>query len=113
MRRHRQVASGVGTRSYGSGSATRKQCPRNEVIAESYKKECQEKNLPFGSMPVDFLSRHSAQLPERALLLLEWSSPGGRFCFVSSSETENQLFFLVVPFRCCDGAHRFSKTQQA
>src|SRR5215831_14395670 len=24
--------------------------------AESYKKECQEKNLPFGSMPVDFLS---------------------------------------------------------
>jgi hypothetical protein len=36
---------------------------------KSYKKECQEKNLPFGSMPVDFLSRHSAQLPERALLL--------------------------------------------
>src|SRR5262244_1219512 len=40
-------------------------CPPDE----SYKKECQEKNLPFGSMPVDFLSRHSAQLPERALLL--------------------------------------------
>ena len=40
----------------------------NAVTAESYKKECQEKNLPFGSMPVDFLSRHSAQLPERALL---------------------------------------------
>jgi len=40
----------------------------NEVTAESYKRECQEKNLPFGSMPVDFLSRHSAQLPERALL---------------------------------------------
>jgi len=41
----------------------------NEVTAESYKKECQEKNLPFGSMPVDFLSWHLAQLPERALLL--------------------------------------------
>jgi hypothetical protein len=41
----------------------------NEVIAESYKKKCQEKNLPFDSMPVDFLSRHLAQLPERALLL--------------------------------------------
>ena len=41
----------------------------NELTAEPYKKECQEKNLPFGSMPVDFLSRHSAQLPERALLL--------------------------------------------
>jgi hypothetical protein len=41
----------------------------NAAIAESYKKECQEKNLPSGSMPVDFLSRHSAQLFERALLL--------------------------------------------
>ena len=36
--------------------------------AESYKKECQEKTFPFGSMPIDFLSWHSAQLPERALL---------------------------------------------
>ena len=35
---------------------------------KSYKKECQEKNVPFGSMPIDFLSWHSAQLPERALL---------------------------------------------
>jgi hypothetical protein len=71
------------------------------------------KKSPLGSMPVDFLSRHSAQLPERALLLLEWFSPGERFGFVSGFEAEKQLFFLVVPFRCCDDAHRFSETQQA
>ena len=93
-------------------------CPRGHRVEfgdsrASYKKECQGKNLPFGSMPVDFLSRHSAQLPERALLLLEWFSPGERFGFVSGFEAEKQLFFLVVPFRCCDGAHRFSETQQA
>src|SRR5580658_10401173 len=60
-----------------------------------------------------FLSRHSAQLSERKLLLWEWSSPGERFSFVSACEPENQLFFPVVPFRCCDGALRFSETQQA
>src|SRR6266704_6602272 len=30
--------------------------------ARSYKRECQEKYLPFGSVPTLFLSRHSAQL---------------------------------------------------
>ena len=40
-------------------------------------------------------------------------SPGVWFCFVSGFEAEKQSFFLVVPFRCCDGAHRFSETQQA
>src|SRR5580692_9673705 len=64
-------------------------------------------------MPAHFLSRHSAQLSERTLLLWEWSSPGDRFCFVSACEAENQLLSPVVPFRCCDGAHRFSETQQA
>src|SRR6516164_7716862 len=57
------------------------------------------------------LSRHSAQLFERSLLLWEWSSPGKGFCFVSACETEMRLFSPVVPFRCCDGAHRFLKQQ--
>jgi hypothetical protein len=35
----------------------------------SYKRECQEKNLPLGWVPIIFLSRHSAQLFERALSL--------------------------------------------
>jgi len=85
----------------------------NIPLPQSYKKECQEKHFPFGSMPIDFLSWHSAQLPERALLSSEWSCSGEKFCLVSGCETEKQLFFLVVPFRCCDGAHRFSETQQA
>ncbi len=36
---------------------------------KSYKRECQEKNLPLGWVPIIFLSRHSAQLFERALSL--------------------------------------------
>ena len=69
--------------------------------------------LSLGSMPTHFLPRHSAQLSERKLLLWEWSSPGERFSFVSACEPENQLFFPVVPLRGCDGAFRFSETQQA
>jgi hypothetical protein len=34
-----------------------------------------------------------------------------RSWFVSACEAENQFFFPVVPFRCCDGAHRFLKQQ--
>jgi integrase/recombinase XerD len=59
-----------------SGRVTRKP-------SKSYKKECQDKNLPFGSMPIDFLSRHSAELRLAALrffyiktLKKTWSSAG-------------------------------------
>jgi len=61
-----------GRRQLGNNSGSVKSTGQVLVNAEpskSYKKECQDKNLPFGSMPIDFLSRHSAQLPERALLL--------------------------------------------
>src|SRR6516164_3412900 len=30
---------------------------------------------------------------------------------VAACEAENQFFFPVVPFRCCDGANRFVKQQ--
>jgi len=54
-----------------------------------------------------FLSRHSAQPFERALVI-EWSCSGDVVsCFVSSHETVRSFFLPVVPFHCCDGAIRF------
>jgi len=77
----------------------------------SYKRECQEKDLPFDSMPVFILSRHSAQLFERALPFREWSSSGRVPCFVSACEAEMRFLFSVVPFRCHCSANRFLKQQ--
>jgi hypothetical protein len=56
-----------------------------------------------------FLSRHSAQLVERALSLREWSCSGLRSCFLSVCETEERFLFVVVPCPCCGGAIRFLK----
>src|SRR5271169_5878605 len=76
----------------------------------SYKSEWQEKYLPVGSVPTLFLSRHSAQLFERALAIDEWSSSDNvESCFVSSRETVRSFFLPVVPFHCRDGAIRFLK----
>jgi hypothetical protein len=36
----------------------------------------------------------------------EWSS-SGRKVVVFAYEAEKQFFLPVVPFRCCDGTHRF------
>ena len=52
------------------------------------------------------LPEHVGIQPNR---LKEWSS-SGRMVVVSACEVENEFFFPVVPFRCCDGAHRFSET---
>jgi len=57
-----------------------------------------------------FLSRHSAQLVERALPLREWSCPGLRSCFLSVYEAEERFLFAVVPYPCC-GAIRLLKHQ--
>jgi len=53
-----------------------------------------------------FLSRHSAQLFERALAIDEWSSSDDVSCFVSSHETVRLFLLPVVPFHCRDGASR-------
>src|SRR5260370_23670695 len=67
----------------------------------SYKKECQEKYFPTGSVPTLFSSRHSAQPFERALAIGEGSCSGDVVsCFVSSHETVRFLFLPVVPFPC-------------
>jgi len=57
-----------------------------------------------------FLSRHSAQPFERALVIDEWSSSDVVVpCFVSSHEALRFFFLPVVPFHCRDGAIRFLK----
>ena len=74
---------------------------------QSYKKECQEKNLPHRLNTAPFLSRHSAPLLERALLTesgLPQAEP-----FVSSPRAKRRYASppLWVSFRYRDGAHRF------
>ena len=66
------------------------------------------RDIPLRRLDADaFLSRHSAQLFERALVS-EWSCSGNvGSCFVSSLETVRSFFLPVVPFQCCDGAIRF------
>ena len=54
-----------------------------------------------------FLSRHSAQLFERALSIREWSSSGRVAYFVPACEAQERFLFPVVPYPCCDGALRF------
>jgi hypothetical protein len=77
------------------------------MSGKSYKRECQETFFPLGSVPTLFLSRHSAQPFERALVI-EWSCSGDIVsCFVSSHETVRSFFLPVVPFHFCDGAIRF------
>ena len=69
------------------------------ILSEKpYKREGQEKTLSFGSMPI-FLGIE----PNR---LKEWSSSGDKVV-VAACEAEKQFFLPVVPFRCCDGTHRF------
>ena len=83
------------------------------IAKTSYKKECQEKYFPTGSVPTLFSSRHSAQPFERALAIGEWSCSGDVVsCFVSSHETVRFLFLPVVPFPCRDGAHSFLETDK-
>src|ERR1700687_2706670 len=81
----------------------------NSVSEKSYKKECQEKYLSFGSVPTLFLSRHSAQLFERALSMREWSCSGLVSCFVSSCESAKRFLPPVVPYPYRDGVIRFLK----
>src|SRR4029077_10127318 len=76
---------------------------------KSYIRECQETFLSVGSVPILFLSRHSAQLVERALPLREWSCSGS--CFVSVCEAEERFLFAVVPYPRCGGAIRLLKHQ--
>jgi len=57
----------------------------------------QRKQLPVGSMPIFFGIQ-----PNR---VKEWSSSGGKVV-VFAYEAE-KFFLPVVPFRCCDGTHRF------
>src|SRR5260370_1285535 len=71
---------------------------------KSYKKECQEKNLPSRPDAGPFSSRHSAQLFERAPSIGEWSSLGRVLRFVSACEAKIRFLSPVVPFRCRDGA---------
>ena len=66
---------------------------------KSYKRECQEKTAPL-RLNADFCLGIQ---PNR---LKEWSS-SGRKVVVSACEAEKQFFLPVVPFRCCDGTHRF------
>jgi hypothetical protein len=72
----------------------------------SYKKECQEKHLPFGSVP-SFFSRHSAQLFERSHSMRAWSSSGPMSGFVSPPESAE--LSPCGPFPCCGGASHFLK----
>src|SRR5580700_5103941 len=74
---------------------------------KSYKRECQEKHLPFGLVPILFCLGIQPNWVERALPLREWSFSGLRSCFVSVAE--ERFLFAVVPYPCCDGAIRFLK----
>jgi hypothetical protein len=51
-----------------------------------------------------FLSRHSAQLFERALSIREWSSSGRVAYFVPACDPQERFLFPVVPYLRCDGA---------
>jgi hypothetical protein len=77
-------------------------------LNKSYKKECQEKDLPLGLVP-KYFSRHSAPVIERALSIREWSSSGLLSCFVSACKAQKRSLSPVVPFHCRDGAIRFLK----
>ena len=92
----------------GTGKAEAAKLPDAGIsLKQSYKRECQETFFPVGSVPTLFLSRHSAQPFERALVI-EWSCSGDVVsCFVSSHETVRSFFLPVVPFHCRDGAIRF------
>src|ERR1700676_5599376 len=57
-----------------------------------------------------FLSRHSAQLVERALPLRERSCSGLRSCFVSVCEADEPFLFAVVPLSLLWRRHSFSET---
>src|SRR5258707_9188382 len=81
--------------------------PVGFISLSSYKKECQEKNLPHRLNTHPFLSRHSAPLLERALLTesgLPQAEP-----YVSSPRAKRRYASspLWVSFRYRDGAHRF------
>ena len=68
------------------------------------------RDISFRRLGADpFLSRHSAQLVERALPLREWSCSGS--CFVSVCEAEERFLFAVVPYPRCGGAIRLLKHQ--
>ena len=71
----------------------------NDLSYKSYKRECQETLFSVGSVPTLFLSRHSAQPFELALVIDEWSSSDDVVpCFVSLRETVRFFFLPVVPF---------------
>jgi hypothetical protein len=58
-----------------------------------------------------FLSRHSAQ-PFEGALVIEWSCSGDVVsCFVSSHETVRSFFSPVVPYPCLRRRHSFLKHQ--
>jgi len=66
------------------------------------------KILSVGSVPIFFLGIQPNRWNVRcesglARVLRSWR--------VAACEAENQFFFPVVPFRCCDGANRFVKQQ--
>src|SRR6266481_6675118 len=59
--------------------------------------------LPLRLGADTFLSRHSAQLFERALSIREWSSSGRVAYFVPACEALERFLFPLVPYPCCDG----------
>jgi len=77
----------------------------------SYIKECQEKNLPLGSMPAVFCFG----IQPNCLNVHSYSESGlpqakgfGSFPRVKRRINSSSLWFH---FRCCDGASRFLKQQ--
>src|SRR5882762_7033967 len=79
----------------------------NSLPEMSYKRECQEKNLPFGSMSTLFCLGIQPNLFERALSIREWSCSGRVSYFVPACDAQERFLFPVVPYPCCDGALRF------
>ena len=60
---------------------------------ESYKRECQGTFFPVGSVLTPFLSRHSAQPFERALVI-EWSCSGDVVCVLRSVTRNGEILLL-------------------
>ncbi len=59
-----------------------------------------------------FLSRHLAQMFERALSMREWSSAGLLSGCVSMCESKTRFLSAVVPYPFRDGRHWFSETNK-
>jgi hypothetical protein len=83
------------------------QVPIRRKIGEVLLKGMSREIAPLWLGAEKLLSRHSAQLSERALSIREWSSSGRVAYFVPACEAQECFLFPVVPYPCCDGAIRF------